>query len=149
MPQYAKNKKALFDYELLDAYEAGLVLSGAEVKSVRNKQINLKGSYISILEGEAYLKNAHISPYTFAAYKESYDPERPRKLLLSKKEIAYLQGKTQEKGLTIVPVSVYTKGPQIKLELAIARGKKKHDKRASIKKREQNRQIGRAMKGDY
>lgn len=146
MPIYAKNKKAKFDYEILDTLEAGLVLSGQEVKSVRNKNIKLVGAYISAQGGEVHLKGAHISPYTHAGNLENYDPDQPRKLLLNKKEIAYLIGKSEEKGLTIVPLSVYTKGPKIKIEIGIARGKKLHDKRRVIKKRDQDREIRRILK---
>ncbi|HAT03364.1 MAG TPA: SsrA-binding protein [Candidatus Magasanikbacteria bacterium] len=145
MPSYAKNKKALFDYELLETLEAGLVLSGHEVKSVRSKHIRLAGSFISIHDNAAFLTNAHIAMYRYANVK-NYDPTQPRKLLLTKKQICYLTGKTHEKGLTIVPLSVYTKGRLLKMEIGIVRGKKKYDKRRIIKEREQKREIGRAMK---
>ena len=146
MPSYAVNKHARHDYDILETREAGLVLSGPEVKSVRLKQINLKGAYISFLSNGAYLKQAHISPYRFSGNKENYTANRDRKLLLHKKEMAYLRSKTQEKGLTIIPLSVYTKGPNIKLEIGVARGKKDYDKRAVIKKREQDREIHRIIK---
>ncbi|MBI2989803.1 MAG: SsrA-binding protein SmpB [Candidatus Magasanikbacteria bacterium] len=146
MPIYAINKYAKYDYDILETAEAGLVLSGPEVKSIRLKQINLKGAYISFLQDGAYLKQAHISPYRFSGDKEQYTANRDRKILLHKKEMAYLRSKTQEKGLTIVPISVYTKGPNIKLEIGVARGKKLYDKRAVIKKREQNREIHRSVK---
>lgn len=149
MPNYAQNKKVRFDYEILETLEAGLVLSGQEVKSIRAKQIKLDGSYISLSHGEAFLKQAHISPYKFAGTLENYDPDQPRKLLLKKKELAYLAGKSEEKGLTIVPLSVYTKGSKIKIEIGIARGKKIHDKRRILKKRDQDREMRRAVKGDY
>lgn len=146
MPTYATNKRVRFDYDILETVEAGLVLSGPEVKSVRGKQINLKGSYVAFTDRAAWLKLAHISPYRYAGTLTDYDPIRPRKLLLSKKEIAYLKGKTTEAGLTIVPLSVYTKGRHIKVELALVRGKKKYDKRASIKRREVEREIQRKIK---
>ncbi len=143
--QYAVNKKARFDYEILDTLEAGLALTGPEVKSVRNKKMKLTGSFISIHKDEAYLTNAHISKYTYATIKD-YDPERSRKLLLSKKEISYLRGKSQEKGLTIVPLSVYTKGRHIKIEIGIARGKKQYDKKRVLKERDQKREARRMIK---
>ena len=153
MPQITKNKKALFNYEVLDKYEAGIVLSGHEVKSVKNGQINLKGSYVTIgIEPSSQkpallLMNANISLYKHAGSMPYYDPERPRKLLVHKKELNSLIGKTKEKGLTIVPISVYTKNNLIKVEFALARGKKLHDKRESIKKRDIEREIGRKLKG--
>jgi len=149
MPNYANNKKVRHNYDILDTLEAGLMLSGQEVKAVRNKQIKLDGSYVSIQKGEAYLKQAHISPYSYAGPIENYDPNKDRKLLLHKDQIAYLASKSDENGLTIVPLSVYTKGSRIKLELGIARGKKLHDKRRDIKKKELDREARRAMKGDY
>lgn len=144
MTTYAKNKRARFDYEILETIEAGLVLSGQEVKAVRNNQMNLAGAFVVIEGNEAFLKQAQISAYKYAGILTDYDPKRTRKLLLSKREIAYLTGKSQEKGLTIIPISVYTKGRNIKLEIGIARGKKKHDKRQAIKKREIDREIRKA-----
>lgn len=149
MPTYAINKKAKFDYEILETLEAGLMLQGHEVKSIRNKQIKLTGAYVSIRNSECFLKQAHISAYPYAGIMEKYDPEHERKLLLNKQEIAYLQGKLNEKGLTIVPLSVYSKGPHIKVELGIARGKKKYDKREVIKKRDIERDIRKELKGRY
>ncbi len=149
MPTYAVNKKATFDYEILDTFEAGLVLTGQEVKSIRGKHINLKGSFVSFHKEEAFLNNAHISKYKFAGNLNEYDPDKTRKLLLSKKEIDLLRGKTMEKGLTVVPLSVYTRGSKIKVKIGIAKGKKKHDKRKSIKDRENKRDMNRAVKGDY
>ena len=148
MPTLATNKKGLYDYQVLEKFEAGLVLSGAEVKSVKTGQINLSGSYVSLdPTGEAWLVAAHISPYKQArAHQINYDPSRRRKLLLKHQEISYLQGKSREKGLTILPISVYTKGSLIKLELGIARGKKQIDKRDIIKKRDVDREIRRRMK---
>lgn len=149
MPSLAKNKKAYFEYEILDTVEAGLVLSGAEVKSIRSGNMKLAGGYISIFQDEAFLKGVHIGNYRYNGMRDDYEPTRERKLLLKRKEIAYLRGKMQEKGLTIVPLSVYTKGRRIKLEIGVARGKKLHDKRASIKKREQKREDARIMKERY
>ncbi len=147
MPTYAVNKRARFDYEILEKLEAGLILLGHEVKSVRNKQMKLAGSYIGIYNGECFLKQAHISAYPNASHMEGYDAERQRKLLLNKREIAYLEGKLHEKGLTIVPLSVYSKGPHIKIEIGIAKGKKKYDKREVIKKRDLDRDLRREMRG--
>ncbi|MEK7653294.1 MAG: SsrA-binding protein SmpB [Patescibacteria group bacterium] len=143
-----KNKEAAFSYELIDSFEAGLVLSGPEVKSVKNGRVSLKGSYISIDQSsEAWLVGAHIAPYLPAKGNQAdYEPDRRRKLLLNKKEIHSLLGKGKQKGLTIIPLSVYTKRGLIKVEIALARGKSKVDKRETIKKREAQREIRRAMK---
>ena len=148
MPTLATNKKGLYNYQVLEKFEAGLVLSGAEVKSVKGGQINLNGSYVSLdPKSEAYLIGAHIAPYKQArATQINYDPTRQRKLLLRQREINYLQGKSREKGLTILPISVYTKGSLIKLEMGIARGKRQIDKREIIKKRDTDREIRRTMK---
>ena len=148
MPTYATNKKARFEYEILDTLEAGLVLSGPEVKSIRSGHITLKGSFVTFHRDEANLTNAHISKYKYAGSVTDYVPDRSRKLLLKKKEISYLRGKSQEKGLTIMPLSVYTKGRHIKVEIGIGRGKKKFDKRRTIKDRETKREIARKMKGE-
>lgn len=142
----AQNKKALFDYEILHKFEAGLVLTGAETKAVKDGQISLKGAYVTFHNGEAYLLNAHISAYKPAGQPTDYDPTASRRLLLHKKEIRYLQGKTQEKGLTIVPLSVYTKHRFVKVEIAVGRGKQMFDKRETIKKRDLDREIKRTLK---
>jgi SsrA-binding protein len=144
--ELAKNKKALFDYEILEKFQAGLVLSGQEVKSAKNGQISLKGAFVTFHAGKPLLTGAHITKYKPAGDIPDYDPTRSRHLLLKKKEIRYLQGKFFEKGLTIVPLSVYTKNRFIKVEIAVARGKKTFDKREVIKKRDANREIKRAMK---
>lgn len=146
MPNLADNKQAHFDYEILERFEAGIVLTGAEVKSVQKGGINLKGSYITFHRTDAMLTNAHISPYPNAHLGDTYVPTASRKLLLHKKEIAYLRSKSLEKGLTVVPLKVYTSGRRIKLEIAVGRGKHSYDKRASIKKREVKREIERALK---
>ncbi|HQF56904.1 MAG TPA: SsrA-binding protein SmpB [Candidatus Magasanikbacteria bacterium] len=146
MKLYADNKKARFDYEIIETYEAGLVLSGNEVKSIRNGNISLKGGFITFHNQDAFLTNVHIPRYKYAGNLLNYDPERSRKLLLKKKEISYLRGKSQEKGLTIVPLTIYNKGRHIKIEIAVVKGKKKYDKRESIKKREVNRELQRKMK---
>lgn len=146
MPTYATNKKAKFDYEILDTIEAGLVLTGSEVKSIRTGHLSMKGSFVTFKGDEAMLTNVHIPKYKYSGKLLNYDPERSRKLLLKKKQIDYLRGKSQEKGLTIVPISVYTKGRHIKVEIAIGRGKKKYDKRESIKKREVKKEMARKIK---
>lgn len=142
----AQNKKALFDYELIEKYEAGLMLTGYEVKAAKGGQINLKGSFVTFKGNTPLLTNCHISLYKPAGPMPDYIPDRSRPLLLKKREIAYLRAKSQEKGLTIVPVKVYTKNRFIKVEIAVARGKKEFDKRASVKKREINREINRILK---
>jgi len=151
MPILAINKRASFDYEFLEKYEAGIVLTGAEVKSAKSGQVNLKGSYISfgnVAHGmpEAQLIHTHISPYKYAGNRDDYDPIRPRKLLLNKKEIQTLIGKEQEKGLTIVPIKIYTKGSLIKLEFAVAKGKKNYDKREDKKNKDIERDVQRELK---
>ena len=145
MPVLAVNKRGKFDYEILETFEAGLKLVGHEVKSTKEGKINLKGSYVTITQNEAFLLNAHIAKYKKAGSLPDYDPYRTRKLLLNKKEINHLIGKQQEKGLTLVPLKVYTKNNRIKLEFGIGRGKKKGDKRRDIKKRD----IDRDMKRKY
>lgn len=140
------NKKANFDYEILEKYEAGLVLFGHEVKSVKLGQANLKASYISFKlnskgKNEAYLINCYIPLYKPAGIKDDYHPERPRKVLLKSKEIDNLTIKKQEKGLTVIPIKLYTKGSFIKLELAVVRGKKKYDKRDDLKRKDVDRQL--------
>lgn len=142
----ASNKRATFDYELLDRYEAGLMLTGAEVKSAKMGHMSLKGSFVTMHGGELYLTNASISPYKFAGSSEKYDPTRSRKLLVHKSEINSLAGKMHIKGLTLVPVRVYTKRRLIKLEFAIGRGKKAFDKRQDIAKKEAKRYIDRKLR---
>jgi SsrA-binding protein len=147
MPVLATNKKARFDYEILDTFEAGLVLSGQEVKATRQGQANLKGAYVTInSKGEAYLTNAGIAAYKMAGNLTDYEATRPRKLLLHKKEIATLTRKLQQSGLTLVPLSLYTKHRKIKLEIGLVKGKKKIDKRRSIKERDEKRQVQRLLK---
>lgn len=146
MPSITKNKYALHDYEVLEKVGAGIVLSGAEVKSVRNGTINLKGSYVTIHNGEVFLTNAHIGPYKQAGPKKDYDPYRSRKLLLQKKEIARMIGKLKEKGLTAVPLSVYTSRSRIKVDIGIARGKRQFEKRELLKKRAIDRELRSALK---
>lgn len=146
MPNLIENRKAKFEYEIMEKFEAGLQLFGFEVKSLRNKRGSLKGSFVKILGNEPYLVNAHIPPYQPKNTPVSYDPYRSRKLLLTEKEIKELIGKEKTRGLTIVPISVYNKGRVIKVLIAVVRGKKKHDKREIIKKRDIEREIRREMK---
>ncbi len=146
MPTLATNKKAYLDFEILETFEAGPVLKGYETKAVKTGQIKLKGSYLDIKynskgKAELYLVNAHISKYRYAGDIGDYDPTRPRKLLLRKKQVKYLLGKKQEKGLTLIPLKVYTKRSLIKLEFALARGRRKVDKREVIKRREEERRL--------
>ncbi len=146
MANYAENRKARFDYEILEKYEAGIELLGSEVKSVRGGQMSLEGAFIIVRGGEAYIINANIPPYQPKNAPKDYDPLRNRKLLLTKKEINKLAGGEKNKSLTIVPISVYNKGRKIKVLVALVKGKKKHDKRESIKQRETNREIRREYK---
>ncbi len=141
----AENKKARFDYEILDKYEAGIVLSGQEVKSVRNGRINLAGSYVVIRGEEAWLLNSNIPAYQPKNAPIDYDPKRTRKLLLRKSEINELIGKNAAYSLTLVPLKLYTRAKRLKLEIGLARPKKKADKREVIRKKEINREIRRNM----
>lgn len=141
-----ENKKARSNYEILEEFEAGMKLLGHEVKSLRQAQGKLEGSHVIIRGAEAYLVGAHISPYQPQNTPKDYDPARSRKLLLTKKEISALAGAEQQKGLTIVPLRVYNKNSHLKLAVAIARGKKKYDKRAVLKKRDAEREIRRTLK---
>jgi SsrA-binding protein len=140
------NKKAHFDYEILDTIEAGIVLSGTEVKAIKTGHGSLMGAFAIIRSGEAWLINANIPPYQPKNTPKSYEPERSRKLLLNKKEINYLIGKTQEKGLTLVPIKLYNKKGKIKLEIGLGKGKKKFDKREAIKKKDMKREIERTLR---
>ena len=141
----ASNRKARHDYFILDTLEAGLVLKGTEVKSLRSGNANLQDSYALVKNGEVWLFGMHISPYEHGSFS-NHDPRRTRKLLLSKREIRRLLGRVQEKGLTIIPLSIYFKGAYAKIELAIAQGKKSYDKRESIKQREAKRDIAYQMR---
>jgi len=141
-----QNKKAYFDYEILQKYEAGIELLGFEVKSLKKGQGSLIGSHITIRGNEAYIINMQIPPYQPTNTPADYDPLRNRRLLLTKKEIEQLAKEEKTKSLTIVPLSVYNKGRKLKLDIAIVRGKKKFDKRESIKKRDTDREIRRDLK---
>ena len=140
------NKRATYDYEILEKYEAGISLLGCEVKSIKTGHISLKGSYVVIKNNEVYLLNAFIPPYQIKNTPSDYDPRRSRKLLLHKSEIKSLIGKIKQKGLTLVPIKLYTKRGKIKLEFALAKGKKKVDKRDKIKKREMERKMRRVLR---
>lgn len=133
---FASNPKAGFDYNIIENFEAGLELAGQEVKSIKNGKVSIKGAYVKIINGEAWLLGAIVSPYQANNVPADYDQQRSRRLLLKKSEIKYLQGKTQEQGLTLVPLKIYSKNNLIKLEIGLARGKKKYDKREAIRKRE-------------
>ncbi|MFA5994062.1 MAG: SsrA-binding protein SmpB [Parcubacteria group bacterium] len=146
MGTLASNKRAHFDYDISDKYEAGLVLSGQEVKSIKMGHISLKESFVTIHGSELYLTNAHVTPYKQAGEIKNYEPTQPRKLLLKKSEIKHLMGKVRVQGLTLVPIRVYTKRRLLKLEFGLGKGKKKFDKRADIAKREDNRNMQRIMK---
>ncbi len=138
----AENRQAFHQYEILDKFEAGLVLTGAEVKSCRQKHLHLKTAYISLENSQAVLKKCHIAAYAAAA-DQHYQPDRERRLLLNRKELTFLQKQTSEHGLTIVPLSAYLKKGKIKLEIALVRGKKLHDKRQTLKRKAQDRDIAR------
>lgn len=142
----AANPRARFDYEITGTLEAGMVLLGHEVKSARSGHLSLKGSYAVIRGGECWLLGAHISPYPKAGPLPGYDPTRSRKLLLSKTELKKLIGRMTAERLTLIPLSVYSRGRHLKIELGLARGKRKYEKRAAIKKREQEREMRQAMK---
>ena len=139
------NRKARHDYLILEALEAGIVLTGTEVKSLRKGNANLQDSYAELRSGEVWLEGMHISPYEQGNIN-NHDPRRKRKLLLQRKQIRKLIGRIKEKGLTLIPLSVYFKGPFVKVELALARGKKSYDKRDAIAKRDAERDIARARR---
>ena len=142
----SKNRQAYFLYHILETYEAGISLLGTEVKSIRAGRVNLKDGYVLIRNSEALLTNVHISPYKASGSYFNHDPLRDRKLLLHRKEINKLIGKTQEKGLTLVPIKMYFKGSLIKVEIGLGKGKKLHDKRETVKRRDDQREMSRAMK---
>jgi SsrA-binding protein len=140
----ATNRQARFNYEILDTFEAGMVLLGSEVKSLRAGQCQLKDSYADVRRGELWLENAHISPYKFAE-DGGHEPERPRKLLLHRREIDRLYARMREEGLALVPTVIYFTNGKAKVELGLGKGKKRHDKRQSIIDRQQKREIARAQ----
>jgi len=141
----AVNRKARHDFFIEDEYEAGMVLKGTEVKSLRLGKVNLKDSYARVINGEVFVYQMHIGPYPFAYY-ENHDPLRTRKLLLHKQEIKRLYAKVNEKGHTLVPLKIYFRGAKVKLSLALAKGKRLYDKREAIKRRDEKRDLDRARK---
>lgn len=145
----AKNRKAQHDYHLERTYQAGIVLQGSEIKSIRANNINLRDGYVQEQNGELWLIGVHISTYNQAGIYGQHDPLRPRKLLLHKREIAQLISQSRERGYTIVPTMVFLHRGRAKVEIALAKGKKQYDKRESIAKRDSEREIRRALKEDY
>lgn len=140
----ATNRKARHDYLIEDTMEAGLILTGSEIKSIRGGRVNLRDSYATVRNNELWLVNAHIAPYKQASY-QNHEPRRDRKLLLHRREINRLIGKLQEKGLTLVPLQIYLKNSWAKVQLGLARGKKSYDKRQTLREREDRRKIERAL----
>lgn len=146
MPTFVTNKFAFHEYEILETIQAGIVLQGQEVKSVRGGHMSLKGAYAAITGGELWLLNAHISPYSHAGPLPGYDPTRSRKLLVSRRELDRLAGKLQSHGLTLVPLKVYTAKSRLKIELGLGRGKQKFEKRELLKKRSIDKEIRQRLK---
>ena len=146
MAEYLRNKKATFDYQLSDTYECGIELLGTEVKSIKGHHGSLSGAYVSLLDGELYLLGAHIPPWQEKNVAEGFDPYRSRKLLLHKKELIELAKVLKVKGLTIIPVSLYGKAGLVKVQIAVARGKKNVDKRETLKKKAVTRDIARELR---
>ena len=140
----ASNRKALHDYEVLERVEAGLVLAGTEVKSARQGRVQLKDSHVAFRDGQAFLVGVHISPYSHGN-RENQEPERPRRVLMHRREIDRLYGQVQQKGLSVVPLAVYAKGPWIKVELGLVRGRKQYDKRQAEKEKTADREMRQAM----
>ncbi|MGQ9889380.1 MAG: SsrA-binding protein SmpB [Aggregatilineales bacterium] len=145
----AKNRKARHDYHLEDAYQAGLVLMGSEIKSIRANRVNLQDGYVQEREGELWLVNVHIAVYEQASIFGHADPLRPRKLLLHKREIAQITNRMRERGYTVVPTMLYLERGRAKVEIALARGKKLYDKRDALSQRDAERQMRRALKNEY
>lgn len=142
---YSQNKKALHDYEVLESFEAGIVLNGDEVKSIKGSQANLKGAFVDVTNDEAFINEMHVSKYKNSARKE-FEPTRKRKVLLRKKEIAKIEAAITQKGVTAIPLELYAKKGLIKLKIGICRGKKLYDKRDALKKRDQEIEIKRQFK---
>lgn len=140
------NRQARFQYEILETFEAGIQLVGTEVKSIRAGKVNLRDGYVLIRNSEAWLLNVHISPYRDSAQFFNHEPKRDRKLLLHRKEIRGLIGKLEQQGLTLIPLKMYLKGSLVKLSLGLGRGKKLHDKRETIKRRQDAREMARVLK---
>lgn len=141
----AQDRRARHDYDILERFEAGIVLTGTEIKSVREHRVQLVGAYARVRNGEVWVQDMHIAPYSHAGYSH-HDPRRDRKLLLHRKEIRRIRELLEEKGLTLIPLSLYLKRGKAKLELGIARGRKQHDRREAIKEREQSREMARAVR---
>lgn len=146
MPTLATNSRARFDYDILKKFEAGIVLTGQEVKSVREGNVSLKGAYATLHRGEVFLLNAHIGPYKKAGPLPAYEPTASRKLLLHIREVKELIGAIHTQGLTLVPLSLYTRGRRLKVELGLARGRKKYEKREVIKKRAVQKEIQQVLR---
>jgi len=146
MKQVASNRKALHDYFIEDTYEAGIALTGTEIKSVRAARVNLRDGFVQIRNGEAWLLNVHISPYDFGN-RENHEPRRERKLLLHRQELRRLYSKVAERGWTIVPLRMYLREGRAKLEIALVRGKRLYDKKDAIAERDADRELRRAVKG--
>jgi len=142
----AENRQARFAYEILETFEAGVELRGTEVKSIRDGKVNLQDGYALIRNAEVWLHNVHISPHETASQVFNHDPRRTRKLLLHRQEIRKLIGQVEQKGLTLVPLRMYLKGGKVKVAIALARGKKLHDKREDLKRKQEKREIERVMK---
>ncbi|HEY9650388.1 MAG TPA: SsrA-binding protein SmpB [Coleofasciculaceae cyanobacterium] len=142
----ADNRQARFRYEILETYEAGIELKGTEVKSIREAKVNLRDGYALIRNGEAWLLNVHVSPYERSSDYFNHDPRRTRRLLLHRQEIRKLIGKVEQQGLTLVPLKMYLKRGLVKVSIALCKGKKIHDKRESLKERQDQRDMARAMK---
>jgi SsrA-binding protein len=143
------NRQARFEYEILETHEAGVVLVGTEIKSIRAGRVNLRDGYAMLRDGELLLLNVHISPHATASQFFNHDPRRTRKLLLHRQEIRKLIGKVDQQGLTLVPLKMYLKRGWVKVDIALVRGKKLHDKRQDVRKRDDQREIQRAMKGQF
>jgi len=143
----AQNRKARHDYDILDRYEAGIVLAGSEVKSIRAGKVQLRDSYARVQDGEVWLHGVHVAPYAFSSGFGAVDPDRPRKLLLNRREIDELQQHTEQDSLTLVPLSIYFKEGRAKVDLAVARGRRKYDKRHAIAARDAQREAARALSG--
>lgn len=145
----ARNRKAFHDYHIEESYQAGIVLRGSEIKSIRNHKINLRDGFVQERDGELWLMGVHISPYEHAGAYGHTDPTRPRKLLLTKREIARITDRIRERGYTAVPTQVYLSRGLAKVEIALAKGKRQYDKRQKIAERDAKRQIERALKNRY
>ena len=147
----ATNRKARHDYDILDTFECGIALVGSEVKSLREGKVQLRDSYARVQDGEVWLHGVHVSPYTYAHGRDGHDPDRARKLLLHRREIDELTGRTQQESLTLVPLSIYFKENKAKVELGLARGRRSYDKRHALAERQANREkeqaVGRRLKG--